>query len=421
MKLPICSIVPSYPTPMTTSEAFLPGVVEARRRRLIQTTGYYLAFITLGLISASLGPTLPGLTEQTRSNFSQISYLFTARSFGYLVGSFSVGRLYDRFVGNRVMAAALAVIGLCMFMVPRMAWLPALILLVFIIGFSQSSVDVGGNTLILWVHGAAVGPFMNGLHFFWGVGAFLAPIIVAWAISQSGGIALAYVGLALLVIPPIVWLLRVPSPDRPLQRAAADTPNAGAPAGLVMTFMAFVFLYVGAEVSFGGWIYTYALTLGLADAETAAYLTSAFWGALTFGRLLSIPLAARFRPAALLGGGLLGALMAFSALLIWRNSSVVVWAGTIAAGLSMAGIFPVTITLANTLMTMTGRITGWFFVGSSAGGMIVPWLIGQRFETVGAQVTMMVIFADMALAGVVYLILLARARTRRRDMLQPQP
>ena len=153
---------------MTTSEALLPGSAAARRTRLNQTTGYYLAFVTLGLISASLGATLPGLTEQTSSSFSQISYLFTARSFGYLTGSFSGGRFYDRFVGNRVMVLALTVIGLSMFTVPRIAWLPALIVLVFIIGFSQGSVDVGGNTLILWVHGAAVGPYMNGLHFFWG-------------------------------------------------------------------------------------------------------------------------------------------------------------------------------------------------------------------------------------------------------------
>ena len=65
----------------------------------------------------------------------------------------------------------------------------------------------------------------------------------------------------------------------------------------------------------------------------------------------------------------------------------------------MAGIFPVTITLANSLMSMTGRITAWFFVGSSAGGMVVPWLIGQRFESVGAQVTMLIILIDMSLAA----------------------
>jgi fucose permease len=382
-----------------------------------------MAFVTLGLIAASLGPTLPGLAGQTGSRLAEISYLFTARSFGYLIGSYSGGRFYDRFMGHRVMASALAAIGLFMFTVPRVSWLPLLIGLVFFVGLSQGSVDVGGNTLILWVHGAAVGPFMSGLHFFWGFGAFLAPIIVAWAVARSGDIGLAYVGLALLVIPPIIWLLRVKSPDRlqpaaPAVMAGSARDISGAPAGLVMTFMAFVFLYVGAEVAFGGWIYTYALTRGLADARMAAYLTSAFWGALTVGRLLSIPLAARLRPATLLGLGLLGCLLSLSALLIWADSSAVVWAGAIAMGLSMSGVFPVTITFANSLMPMTGRTTAWFFVGSASGAMVIPWLIGQLFEPVGAQVTMLIILMDMVLASALYLVLLARAQVRQRDLAQ---
>jgi len=47
----------------------------------------------------------------------------------------------------------------------------------------------------------------------------------------------------------------------------------------------------------------------LADETGAAYLNSAFWGALTIGRLLSIPLAVRFSPKAMLRFDLLGSLL----------------------------------------------------------------------------------------------------------------
>jgi FHS family Na+ dependent glucose MFS transporter 1 len=406
---------------VSTSEALAGYGPDARRVRLYQTAGYYLAFVTLGLVGASLGPTLPGLAEQTGSLLSEISYLFMARSFGYLAGSFIGGRFYDRHQGHRVMAAVLASIGLLMATVPQVSWLPLLIIVLLGIGLSEGALDVGGNTLLLWVHGSTVGPFMNALHFFWGFGAFLSPIIVAWAIARSGGIGLAYVSLAILVLPPLVWLLRVRSPDRSGDAAAqagsdGQAANDGAPAGLVITIMVFLFLYVGAEVAFGGWIYTYALTLGLADATMAAYLASAFWGSLTLGRLLTIPLAARLRPAVLLGMSLSGSLLTLGALLVWRDSPAVVWAGAIGMGLSMAAIFPVTVTLAGSLMPITGRITAWFFVGASAGGMVVPWLIGQWFESIGAQVTMVIVLADLMLATAVYLILLAGARSRRRDL-----
>lgn len=406
---------------MSASEALAGYGPDARRVRLYQTAGYYLAFVTLGLVGASLGPTLPGLAEQTGSLLSEVSYLFMARSFGYLAGSFIGGRFYDRYQGHRVMAAVLASIGLLMASVPQVSWLPLLIVVLLGIGLSEGALDVGGNTLLLWVHGSTVGPFMNALHFFWGFGAFLSPLIVAWAIARSGDIGLAYVGLAALVTPPIVWLLRVRGPDRPAvtrEGSAGPTANSGAPAGLVIIIMAFLFLYVGAEVAFGGWIYTYALTLGLADATMAAYLTSAFWGSLTLGRLLTIPLAAHLRPAVLLGLSLAGALVTLGALLLWRDSPAVVWAGAIAMGLSMAAIFPVTITLAGSLMPITGRITAWFFVGASAGGMVAPWLVGQWFEPIGAQVTMVIVLADLLLATLLYLMLLARAESRRRELVR---
>ena len=78
---------------VTASETLLPGSVAAWRTRSLQTTGYDLAFVTLGLIAASLGATLPGLIEQTSSSFLRSVVSSTARSFGYLTGSFSGRRL----------------------------------------------------------------------------------------------------------------------------------------------------------------------------------------------------------------------------------------------------------------------------------------------------------------------------------------
>ena len=49
-----------------------------------------------------------------------------------------------------------------------------------------------GNTLLVWVHPARVGPVMNALHFFFGLGAFLSPILIAWAMRGTGDLIHAY-------------------------------------------------------------------------------------------------------------------------------------------------------------------------------------------------------------------------------------
>ena len=66
-------------------------------------------------------------------------------------------------------------------------------------------------------------------------------------------------------------------------------------------------------------------------------------------------------------------------------------------------------------MPITGQITSWFFVGGSLGGMTLPWLIGQLFESIGPRATMSTILADLALATVTFgtLMLVARAQDGR--------
>ncbi|HMN61476.1 MAG TPA: hypothetical protein PJ988_13975, partial [Anaerolinea sp.] len=68
------------------------------------TAAYYAAFLAMGVSMASLGPTLPGLAENTRATLGTISILFTARSVGGLLGSVIGGQVYDKFRGHLVMA-----------------------------------------------------------------------------------------------------------------------------------------------------------------------------------------------------------------------------------------------------------------------------------------------------------------------------
>jgi FHS family Na+ dependent glucose MFS transporter 1 len=399
----------------------------ARNDRLYKTAGYYAAFVAVGLAAAALGPTLPSLAEHTRTQLSEISFLFLAHSLGYLGGSFFSGRLYDRVPGHRVMVAGLLVMAVMLALVPVVPLLWLLTLVVLLLGVATGALDVGGNALLVWVHGRQVGPYMNGLHFFFGFGAFVAPIIIAQAVSLSGDIVWAYWVLALLMLPAAVWLIRLPSPAVPTSPEVEPVPSRSAVPPLsrprshervlVVLIVLLLGLYVGAEAGFGGWIYTYALTLGLGSVTTAAYLTSVFWGALTLGRLLGIPIAARFRPRLILLADLLGCLISVAILILGWNSWMATLVGTFGLGFSMASFFPTTISLAERRVTITGQITGWFLVGASLGGMFLPWLIGQFFESIGPGSAMVVIALDLVAALGVYGVLMSYST--RHLSLQP--
>ncbi len=379
--------------------------------KLAKTISYYAAFIALGLANASLGPTLPGLAENTGTQLSEISFLFTGSSLGYLIGSLLGGRLYDGLPGHGIMALMILGITITLALVPTVSFLWLLTLILLFMGMSKGALDVGGNTLLVWVHKDNVGPFMNGLHFFFGVGAFLSPILIAQALLYSGGITWAYWLLALLIFPVALMLLRLPSP--PIRATGSDDSTGPINYRLVGLIVFFFFLYVGSEVSFGGWIFTYAVKLELTDKATAAYLTSAFWGALTVGRLLAIPIAARFRPQTVIMSDLLGCVASVTLILL-SNSLLALWIGTLGLGLSMASVFPTMLSFAERRMAITGQVTSWFFVGASLGAMTLPWLIGQRIETTGPTIVMLAILLDLLVAVGLFIVLMLQAAAHER-------
>ena len=192
-------------------------------KRGLTTAAYYASFVAMGISMASLGPTLPALAENTHAGLGAISFLFTARALGGLLGSVLGGQLYDRLRGHRLMALMILIMAIFTALTPIVPLLWLLVAVLFITGAVQGVLNIGGNALLVWVHGNKVGPFMNGLHFFFGVGTFITPIIVAQFIARQGGLVGTYLLLAVIILPTTV-LAFLPSPASP---KAAQSINGG--------------------------------------------------------------------------------------------------------------------------------------------------------------------------------------------------
>jgi FHS family Na+ dependent glucose MFS transporter 1 len=253
---------------------------------------------------------------------------------------------------------------------------------------------------------------MNALHSFFGIGALVSPVIVAVVVSLGHNAVDTYPLIALLLIPVGVWLLRMPAPMAPA--AGVAQPATASNKRLVLLLASFLFLYVGAEVSFGGWIFTYTVTLKLSSAANAAYLTSAFWGSLTVGRLLGIPIAKRIRHSYVLLADLAGCLLSLGFILVFSHSFAAMVAGVIGVGLCMSSIFPAVLSFAGQQLTLSGHVTGRLIVGASLGAMTVPLLIGHVFETLGPQVVMLVVLIALILAGAILIYLLRQLLGNQR-------
>jgi FHS family Na+ dependent glucose MFS transporter 1 len=384
---------------------------QQRRREFGTFLAYGSCFIALGLSMSVVGPTLPALAENVGVSLAQISFIFTSSSLGYMMGSSVGGRLYDRFKGHRIMMIALGLMVIAGAFVPLLSSFYGLLVVVFLFGLGQGFVDIGANVNLLWIFQSRVGPYMNALHFFFGLGAFLSPIIVTNVMRITGGaITWPYWVLGVLYLPGLVGLMIFPSPENPEKETGRDLPQK-VNYKLVVPMVVLFFLYVGVESSFGGWIFTYATTTGIAGESGASYLNALYWGALMAGRLLTVPLSRKIKPSKILVGNYILMVLFLLMILIWPRNPVMVWIASIGLGFAVSSVFPTLLSLAETRMKVTGAVTGLFFFGTSLAGMIVPMLLGQIFEFAGGYQAMQTLFIGACL-GLVVLIVVIIASNR---------
>lgn len=369
----------------------------------VTTSVYYLSFICLGMATAVLGPTLQGLAKNTASTLAQISSLFLVSSFGYLFGSFIGGRLFDRIKGHPILCIALLVVASMMVLAPLIGTLLLLQIIFFIIGIAEGNLDVGVNTLIVWLHGDRVPPFMNGLHAFYGVGTTIAPLVVAVVLSTLGTLNSIYSALAILFVPVGLLILFFPSPSHSQAKLLTeDRPVV--PVLVILTAVIF-FAFTGAELGFAGWIYTYTTFKEYANPTLAASINAAFWAAVTVGRLVSIPISVKIRPKKILWVNFCGIILSLLLIMFFSSSETLLWIGTIGTGLFMASTFPTLLNDAQNRMNISGKITSVFFVGSSLGSMAIPWLMGQLIAPFGANAAILVVFCSILLSmGTFYIL-----------------
>ncbi|MEZ4703194.1 MAG: MFS transporter [Rhodothermales bacterium] len=365
---------------------------------------YIGVFFVLGLAPAALGPTLPALAEQTGVTLKSIGFVFTARMVGYMVMTFFIGRLIDGRAGHPLIGGALGTMAAIMLLVPHIHSLPLLLLLLVFHGSASATADIGTNTLLLRTFREKVGPYLNGLHFCFGAGAFLAPILVAQAFRFTGHPLFAYLGIGVLAIPVAIWVIRIPSPEvtvRPHGHVEAR-PDLRTMSMLVFFF----FMYAGIEAGFSGWIYTYAIERGLARVDTAAYLNSTFWGGLMVGRLMSVYVSRRYLPRQILRVHLIWAIVSIGMVAASTVLPALIWVGALNLGLAASTIFPTALAFAERNIPLSGNITSRFYLGSSIGSMTLPLLTGFLIDAVSPEaLTIMVgVCAFAALADMQLII-----------------
>jgi FHS family Na+ dependent glucose MFS transporter 1 len=377
--------------------------------RLKNTIAYYYAFVVIGLVVSITGPVLTRLSSNTSVSLERISVIFLSASMGNMFGSIVGGWLIDRVRGHHLLAICAIVFASLFALVPLMTNFYLLIALFFLFSAIQIMVDVGSNTLIVWTHGDSVAPYMNGLHFAFGVGGFFAPLLVARSIIWTGEIHWAFWMISALAIPFAFAVWRIPSPSRQsktLQKVSSDHRSAKTTNNFWVVMVGLVFFFMaGVEATVFGWSFNYGVAIGMDKLTTAASFASAMWAAFSLSRLLSIPVSTRLSLRATMYWVLIGMAVSAALFVVGGDAQIMAWLAICGIGFFVAPIFPTALSYLGSRIGITGKLTSFIFIMANLGGMIFPFLAGQMFEPMGVFTLRWMLLILSALCLAVFVVL----------------
>ncbi|XP_030627344.1 sodium-dependent glucose transporter 1 isoform X2 [Chanos chanos] len=375
--------------------------------RWIITLSLCASFLGLGMSISVLGPTLEDLARNVNENISNISHVFVGRSSGYMGGSVLGGILFDFANPHLLLGFSMLCTAFGMFAIPFCKKAVLLTVLMATVGVSMGFLDTGGNVLILNTWGDQSGPYMQALHFCFAAGAFVSPIIAKLLFGHShelsenpstdqeskplhlqlakskGGFlksmwAYIVIGVFLVLISLSFFILYIrSSPARKKSNNQLGKPKvARYHKTLIFLLSLFFFWYVGAEVAYGSFIFTYAKDFAKMPQPQAAGLNALFWGTFAATRGLAIFFAACLYPGMLIILSLVGCTISSVLLVLFSKHQIALWSCTALYGVSMATTFPSGVSWVEQYTTVTGSSAAAFVVGAALGEMVLPALVG---------------------------------------------
>lgn len=371
------------------------------------------SFLGLGFSVAVLGPTFPDLAANVNRNISSLSLIFVGRAAGYLSGSVIGGVLFDSMNPFLLLGVSMLATTGGLYLVPFCKTVVLLIVMTSVFGVSMGILDTGGNVLILAIWGDKGAPHMQALHFSFAVGAFLAPLLaklalgttvsagnhteagfnhsalnlssaadseVLFGVPDNMNLLWAYAVIATYIFVVSIFLFALffkkSSQHEQAKATARRSRRAKYHNALLCLLFLFFFFYVGAEVTYGSYVFSFATThAGMAESE-AAGLNSIFWGTFATFRGLAIFFATCLQPGTMIVLSNIGSLLSSLFLVLFDKSPTCLWIATSVYGASMATTFPSGVSWIEQYTTIHGKAAAFFVVGAALGEMAIPAVIG---------------------------------------------
>lgn len=395
-----------------------------RREQLIFIAMCFPLFLA-GWNDASAGPLIPRMQDYYHIGYVVVSMIFVCNCVGFVSAALCNLWLNERFGFGITICLGAACQATAYVIQTAKPPFPLFAISYAINGFGEGLQDAQSNGMVACLPTSA-GAKMSILHGIYGVGAFASPLVATQFSHMGNGWSfhfLTSLGVGLVNLAALVWISRFRTQDailedigvQPNQEPEHDASVFRQIMGLKLVHLMafFILIYVGAEVTIGGWIVTFVLDKRGAGSG-AGYVSSGFFGGLTIGRIALIWVNRKIGEQRVI---YIYAVIAIALeLTIWLVPSLYENAIAVSfVGVALGPFYPIVMNVASVLIprrVLTGSI-GWIASIGQTGSAAFPFVLGVMAEKYGVQTLQPLLVAMLAsLIGIWFFV---PSITRRQD------
>jgi fucose permease len=276
------------------------------------------------------------------------------------------------------------------------------------LGVGLAFFEASSNPLISIMYFQRKAFALNLLHFFWGFGCFLGPLIASRVILRFESWRPAYLISALIFIPLLIYSITI---KNKIKRIEDDKETIIQKKGKSIFSKELIllgvssFFFFGAELGPNAWLIPFLMTERDFSFSLASITLSIFWVFVAIGRLLfrGAPDRLGYWRSMILFSIATGVSLLLGVVLQPTYVVMSFWA---LSGLCFAPILPTLLAWANQIFPERGGVaSGTIFSLGVLGAVFSPWFIGVISESIGLKngITFLALSAFLILTGIISL------------------
>ncbi|WWC87139.1 uncharacterized protein L201_002025 [Kwoniella dendrophila CBS 6074] len=403
----------------------------------------FLVMFLAGWNDASQGPLLPSLQTYYNVNYLVISTIWLANFVGFMTSGITNVFISDAFGFGIAAPLGASMQALAYILISWGCPFPLFVIAYVFNGFGLGLQDAQVNSLVTRLENSSTKMFL--MHAMYGFGATVSPFVSTAFVQRVPSRVYLYfavsLGLALTTVLALIAVFKLRTDDQIVGRRQVETrldedgtsrevdPNheGGASGGKlkqilttpVVHYMAFFMLiYVGIEVTIGGWATSFLID-ERGGNDNAGYVSSGYFGGLTIGRVVLIPVTKRF--GNYYSTYVYSGFVLVLSIVIWFTHSIIGNAICFSIiGIFLGPMYPIVMNVVVEILPgeLQGGTIGWTASIGQAGSAIMPFMVGAISEKHGVWILQPFTVAFMVADIFLWFLVTRSSRQHTKSKLQ---